>query len=289
MSYINQVKQRLVLILFVLLVPLVFVGLMVAPLNGPTVAKEIEGVSPVALLPFKGVSGSHIKEESESLTTSLSLHDNTRPANMPFSTTINTPIDLDLTLIMNNFAYRTALTDIDGNGLLDLATATSSNFSAPYSVILYYSYENGVVSRPLFDSSDAINFIAWADVNNDSDPDLAIATNGVDQLYQNINGTLQLMWQSTLVTHTYALAWGDINGDKWIDLVTGGLHHWQVYLNDNGNLPLTASYTYTYPASSLDLGDWDNDGDLDLAVAYNGGLSLLLMKVLNFRLPLSGM
>ena len=79
-------------------------------------------------------------------------------------------------------------------------------------------------------NSDPSRVVAWGDMDNDGDLDLAVANYGKpNRVYINNNGVLDTdpgnVWQSDAPAEqgdlTTSLAWGDVNGDGWLDLVVG--------------------------------------------------------------------
>ena len=270
MPYIEQTKQRLMLILFTLLVPLTFIGLLVAPLNGATVAKEIAPLLPVTSPPLNmPVEAAPIAAQEGQVPLVKAPPVKARRV----VSTVTPTIDFSPRwVIYDGSVQDIAVADIDGNGQLDMA-------AAGLSVTLYYNSLGGglpPIGDQILPVPDSMA-LAWGDVDNDADPDLAIATAGADYLYLNEGGTLASTptWQSAIITETQDLVWGDVNGDGWLDLITGGEAGWHVYLNDQGSLPSTANYSDANGIEDIidmDLGDWDNDGDLDLVVVFTANL-----------------
>jgi hypothetical protein len=83
-------------------------------------------------------------------------------------------------------------------------------------------------AAPIWQSQNAYHGtqdIAWADVDEDGDPDLATAefSTGQFRIYLNRNGQLDLTpsWQFDSPNVGTALAFGDINNDGHVDLVVG--------------------------------------------------------------------
>ncbi len=129
--------------------------------------------------------------------------------------------------------------------------------------------------------------VAWGDVDNDGDLDLAVGNSGQSNwLFRNDGGAFTRIWQSSEADDTRSLAWGDWDGDGCLDLAVGnyGLNGQanRIYRNSSSGgtcLGLPASATWSDgeidQTTSLAWGDWDNDGDLDLAVGNYGDLNLV--------------
>jgi len=117
--------------------------------------------------------------------------------------------------------------------------------------------------------------VAWADIDNDGDFDLAImgwdGTNIHCQIYKNgADNKLTLSQSLTGVSHG-SLSFGDYDRDGDLDLaVTGKVIEYgttKIYQNDgNGNFSDSGIEMIDLYDSALAWGDYDNDGDLDLAV-----------------------
>ena len=163
--------------------------------------------------------------------------------------------------------------DMNGDGTLDLAVA---NGNGPNKVYL----NNATLLQTTADDSwQSLNITrtqtaAWGDMNGDGLLDLAIGNDGLNQVYLNISGTLDLdpIWTSTEDNWTVSMAWGDINGDGLLDLAAGNIGPNRVYLNVNGLLETTASWASNDNNSSYTVawGDVNGDGHLDLAAGnYN--------------------
>ena len=146
--------------------------------------------------------------------------------------------------------------------------------------------------------SDPTTSVAWGDVDNDGDLDLAVgngnfATNVNDRFYNriycNTNGQLTPCWQAPEPDITLSVAWGDVDNDNDLDLAVGNGaasvfgeqvgNRNRLYRNDgknaDGTLQFTAIWTSSEKTSSTSLAwyDYNHDGYLDLAVA-NGSRSI---------------
>ncbi|CAG0931280.1 hypothetical protein TFLX_02063 [Thermoflexales bacterium] len=178
-----------------------------------------------------------------------------------------------------------AWADVDGDGDLDLTAMNSCYIPGCRSVRLYRNDEGSLTTSAVWSSIEAgyTNSGAWADVDGDSDLDLAIGNWGPVMLYRN-DGALAGIPHLTMVyssteNHDTAnsVAWGDVDGDGDPDLAVG---NWvtpnRVYRNDNGMLTASAVWASSEndTTTSVAWGDYDGDGDLDLAVGNgttNGG------------------
>lgn len=182
-----------------------------------------------------------------------------------------------------------ALGDVDGDDDLDLVLGNGLPIQSGEQNRLYLN-ENGVLATTAAWVSaelEPTQSVAWGDVDNDGDLDLAVANwdvNGntdFNRVYYNHNGTLETAasWTSDESDNTYAVAWGDANGDGWLDLVAGNftdLSNNRVYLNLNGTLETSASWNSADAdlTEAIAWGDVDGDGDLEL-VAGNDSLNKL--------------
>ncbi|NKB71126.1 MAG: hypothetical protein GKR89_28990 [Candidatus Latescibacteria bacterium] len=125
---------------------------------------------------------------------------------------------------------------------------------------------------------------AWADYDNDGDPDLLLANAGANALYRNDGDDRFVDVAAPAGVHlvdghwmTAAAAWADYDGDGWLDLYLANGDDKQLQpdqlLTNNGDgtfadvtaakgLPTEPSY---HTAAAW--GDYDNDGAPDLYVA----------------------
>jgi hypothetical protein len=174
----------------------------------------------------------------------------------------------------NSFAC--AFGDVDGDGDLDIVFSGGEMYSNRIQRSKLY-LNNGCVFDTLaaWMSTPSYTYgVAWGDVDNDGDLDLALATQDFkNQLYYNNGGVLESLpsWESDDIAGGNQAVFGDVNGDGWLDLAvanTYGASYVEVYFNQGETLETSPSWTSkddkTY-YSCVAFGDVDNDGDLDLA------------------------
>ncbi len=121
---------------------------------------------------------------------------------------------------------------------------------------------------------------AWADYDNDDDPDLFVGFNGApNRLYRNDKGTFVELGRIANVADARAVraaAWGDADADGDADLLVGFTPGTEsllrLYRNDAGRfLDVTDAAGLVVMAGALRQPAWidfDSDNDLDLFVAF---------------------
>jgi hypothetical protein len=165
--------------------------------------------------------------------------------------------------------------DADGDGDLDLAVA-NSKLERNRPIQLYRNVNGMLENTPYWTASltGYTGHLAWGDVDNDGDLDLAVISwDGLNHLYLNDGaGNLTLSeWQPALRL-SRSVAWGDVDSDGDLDLAVGNFGEPnQLFLNDGrGHLSLSDWRPLSRVTTSVAWGDYEGDGDLDLAVANFG-------------------
>jgi hypothetical protein len=179
--------------------------------------------------------------------------------------------------------------DFDGDGDIDIAQAMWGPPSTVYR-------NNGTghfrdVGGPIgisVSNGEFDNGIAWADVDNDGDLDLAIVGEGRIALYRNTENNYfryqVIRWDRPI--GGFHVCFGDFDNDGALDLYLSGEN---VYKNDGlGNFTLVPevvsglqdSLTIEDPRGAA-LADFDGDGDLDIYVTNKDGYNRLFRNDLN--------
>lgn len=178
--------------------------------------------------------------------------------------------------------------DLDGDGDVDLYV---SNWFAPD----YFLVNDGTglftrtkLALPTLLDSTSTNSSAFADIDNDGDPDILVCGNdGRVYLYRN-RGHLQFENDpgipfARLAGRVFGMVTADFNQDGWLDcfITTTRLNY--LYLNDgqgNFNPAFDSDYETAY-STGASVADLDNDGDLDLVVSNKNKISQLFLNPSN--------
>ncbi|HSH05619.1 MAG TPA: FG-GAP-like repeat-containing protein [Anaerolineae bacterium] len=176
-----------------------------------------------------------------------------------------------------DFTRGVAVGDINGDKELDVVVANSNEINKAYRGV---NDNFGFELSPLGLGANYVTDLAWGDIDNDGDMDLATASNfgQPNQIYMNLGdyGWGMPITVGQALSQTGALALGDVNGDGYLDIAygTGGSFDSEneVYLNDTmgGWLPAARLGDEAVDTRSLALGDVDGDEDLDVVVGNYG-------------------
>jgi hypothetical protein len=159
--------------------------------------------------------------------------------------------------------------DADGDSYLDLVAANAGRANTLYT----NDQTNGFFETyPFGLETNQTHAVAWGNINQDSNLDLAIGNNEKQQNYVHYNGN---KWVSPENDNTKDIAWGDCDNDGDLDLAVAnnyGEDHSsvgcnRVYQNIAGNLVLTWTAPACGQTNALAWVDYDGDGDLDLVFA----------------------
>ena len=178
-----------------------------------------------------------------------------------------------------NQVWKSAMSvgDFNGDNMADLALSGLDANGTPTLNIYQYSQSRNqfsvVRTLPGLYSGD----LAWGDLDNDGDQDLALCGLNAEgepvlEIYTNSNRSLSLsVLQTSLVQLAVcSLEWGDYDADRDMDLVVAGMDRFdrpvaRVYDNDGaGGLVDSGKELEGLAWPSVAWGDFDADGDLDL-------------------------
>jgi hypothetical protein len=178
-------------------------------------------------------------------------------------------------------ALAVTVADLDGNGLADLAVATSANGVS----VRYQTAPSTWSSAVDFPTGIHPVAVKAADLNGDGKLDLLTAnygaatspgTQGLSILFQTTGGAFAAPIHYATGYRSTALAIGDLNGDGKPDVVVanaglpGDPGSVSVFLQDAtsaGTLLAPTSYTGAWGPMGVALGDIDGDGRPDLVTA----------------------
>lgn len=182
-------------------------------------------------------------------------------------------------LLGNSATYGVVLTDVDGDGDLDLIEGNDYGF---WSVVWLNDGRGNYVAESYFGREDQTHAIAAGDLTGDGRPDVVVANRSdwsTDASKVYVNDGKGRFAESRLLAggsaKAVAVALGDYNGDGHLDIVLGTLARYPNYLllNDGtGRFPRAAPFGPDTDVSGnyIAAGDLDADGHLDV-VAVNRG------------------
>lgn len=170
-----------------------------------------------------------------------------------------------------------AFGDYDGDGWEDLAVSKWTN---GYQSGIYRNVAGTLDTVPVWTTgvSDTDKGVAWADVDGNGWPDLALGHDPT-LLYSNTAGALTQTWFSTAAYFGHSdLRFCDVDLDGDPDLLeihfSNGQAH--LYLNRGGVLDSAPSWTYdsTAVGTAVACGDISGDGMPDLILGFSGDTSV---------------
>ncbi len=180
------------------------------------------------------------------------------------------------------------LTDLDGDGKLDLVVAGSAYDAATgldtRSIAVLRGRGDGsfdaATTFPLVTPSsgpnDLIATLVAADLRGTGKPDI-VASNGLVLLNNGSGGlspssTRAFAWPISSNSYGPNLATGDFNGDGKVDVVVGTGYSIQIHLGrGDGTFALGSAYANNDSVGYVNVTDLDGDGHLDLWIGLGNG------------------
>jgi len=170
-----------------------------------------------------------------------------------------------------------AIGDLNGDGKLDLATASGSG---TFSVLL--GAGDGTFGTHSDYTVGSIEGMALGDLNHDGKPDLCVTNTGATTVavyLGNGNGTFGPVAKYGTGAYPRNVAIGDLDGDGTPDLAVGNTNASVSVLRGNGDG--TFQNKIDYPTGNylvaLAIGDVNGDGRPDLAMACSGDSAKVLL------------
>ena len=177
-----------------------------------------------------------------------------------------------------------AASDLDGDGLLDLAVVNSQTLDLSVLIGKGDGSFGAATSYPLGFKPRAI---AVSDFNNDGYPDAVVScydscSHGLYLLLNQGDGSFGSATRIPGIANGDELTAADFNGDGDMDLAVfhlggSGKHMYSVLLGDgSGALTLANSYESLENAASMVSGDFNGDGKPDIAFLLSGNKKLAI-------------
>ena len=180
---------------------------------------------------------------------------------------------------MNAFA----LGDLDGDGILDIATASDQQHGVGMVSVVRGRRDGTLAARRDFDA-DSGHAISLGDLNGDGKLDVVTAETGVYVLLNHGDGTFPGGYDGRNRIETaigaVSLALGDLNSDGKLDVVTA--NNTGLFFSDrpssisvllgkgDGTFAPHVEYATGMFSDAIALGDLNGDGKLDVVVANYG-------------------
>lgn len=156
--------------------------------------------------------------------------------------------------------------DYDSDGDLDLFVGNKLRSGFPNALFVN---EGGVFERRSRGLSHELktDSSAWADWDNDGDPDLLVTQEDLPTVaYRNDGGFFQRVRLKRVTGRNWTSgSWGDFDGDGWIDLHLADRRKSVLFRNERGRFRAFHKTRGAENRSGVFF-DADNDGDLDLFV-----------------------
>ncbi|WP_448702315.1 FG-GAP-like repeat-containing protein [Mucilaginibacter sp. AW1-3] len=189
------------------------------------------------------------------------------------------------------------MTDIDGDGKLDLAVANSSGTTVS---IFRNTATKGIINSASFASKFDLSTgvtptqIALQDLDGDGKPDLVVASQSgkTVSIYHNnaVNGVINASSFGPKIdfpagNSPVSMAIGDIDGDGKPDIVISNGGSISILLNKSvtgafNNSSFAPKYDITISIHSIVLADLDRDGKLDIAGTNSTGIVSVMHNVI---------
>ena len=169
-------------------------------------------------------------------------------------------------------ATNLAITDVDGNGSLDVVVSASADNS------LFWYRKNGLDwEKNVIEANGNLPFaIAAADLDSDGDVDVALTSQGDDKVFWYMNdgsGNFVRRVVDPNLSFPRQIEAADLDDDGDVDLavaVPNASNSVVIYLNDGSEVFTRETVLTGYIAADLEIGDWNGDGRPDILAGFGG-------------------